>query len=80
MKQVSVDCKICLQFTDEKVEYFVRSPKNLKVGLGEISTALPLGKELLGKKEGEELTLVLGIGDEIWCRIVKVYSPAYNAR
>ena len=78
MKQVVVDCKVCLQFADEKVEYFVRSPKNLRVGLGEISTDSPLGKVLLGKKAGDEVSLELGKGDEVWCRIVKIQVPAYN--
>ncbi len=78
MKQVVVDCKVCLQFADEKVEYFVRDPKNLKIGLGEISTASPLGKILLGKSVGEEVTLAIGAGDKVWCRIVKIQIPAYN--
>jgi len=80
MKTVEVNCKVRLQFADEQVEYFVRSPKDLKIGLGEISTDSPLGKILLGKREGEEVTLVLGTGDEVWFRIVKVYNSSYNAR
>ncbi len=78
MKQVVVDCKVCLQFADETVEYFVRNPKNLKIGVGEISTDSPLGKILLGKGVGEEVTLAIGAGEEIWCRIVKIQSPVYT--
>jgi transcription elongation GreA/GreB family factor len=78
MKTVEVNCKVRLQFADEQVEYFVRSPKDLKIDLGEISTDSPLGKILLGKREGEELTLALGSGEEVWCRIVKIQIPALN--
>lgn len=72
MKQVVVGCRVRLQFTDEEVEYTVQSPRVGKITLGEISTDSPLGKALVGKKEGDVVSTVLAENQMVCCTIVSV--------
>ena len=43
--------------TGEDVEYLLVGPDESNVAMGRISITSPLGKALIGKKPGEELTL-----------------------
>lgn len=79
MKTVQPNCRVRLRFEDEEVSYFVKNPSVSGVELSSISTTSPLGKAIVGKTEGEEVILN-NQGLRIWCRIVKIYDPAYNAR
>jgi transcription elongation factor GreA len=52
--------------TGEEVEYRVVGPDESDIGKGRISVSSPLGKALLGKKPGDELTLEVPGGKRVY--------------
>ncbi len=73
MKIVLPNRKIRLKFDDhEEGIYFFRNSKMSLIDLKTISTESPIGKAILGKREGEKISIKVGSIDS-WCEIVKVY-------
>ena len=52
--------------TGEDVEYQLVGPDESDIARGRISTSSPLGKAILGKKPGDELTLVVPGGKRVY--------------
>ena len=52
--------------TGEEVEYQLVGPDESDIGNGRISVSSPLGRAILGKKPGDELTLVVPGGKRIY--------------
>jgi transcription elongation factor GreA len=52
--------------TGEEVEYLLVGPDESDIGKGRISISSPLGKAILGKKPGDELTLMVPGGKRIY--------------
>jgi len=47
---------------DEKIEYRIVSPAEANVGENKISYESPLGKELIGKKAGDKVSVTAPMG------------------
>ena len=52
--------------TGEEVEYQLVGPDESDIGNGRISVSSPLGRAILGKKPGDELTLEVPGGKRIY--------------
>jgi transcription elongation factor GreA len=60
--------KVLLENIDsgEEVEYRLVGPEESDIKEGRISVSSPLGKAILGKKPGDELTLIVPGGKRIY--------------
>ena len=60
--------KVLLENIDsgEEVEYQLVGPDESDIGKGRISVSSPLGKALLGKKPGDEMTLEVPGGKRVY--------------
>lgn len=60
-QRVGIDSEVLLKFeSDEIVTYMITHPDRTNPDRGIISYDSPLGKALLGKKEGDKITYVVG--------------------
>jgi transcription elongation factor GreA len=57
------DCIVVTELsTGEECRYKIVDPREVNVGKGKISLASPLGKALLGKRDGQEVEIVAPVG------------------
>jgi transcription elongation factor GreA len=61
-------CRVLLENTEtgEEIEYQLVGPDESDIEKGRISISSPLGKAILGKKPGDELTLVVPGGRRVY--------------
>lgn len=70
MKEVFINSKIRLGFTDGDGEYTLTPVISGK--LNEVSSQSPLGKALFGKTEGDSVEIYNSMGEKVKVKILKI--------
>lgn len=69
---VSLGSKVLVEIEEQKFTYKIVEPSLIDIENNDISSESPIGKGLIGRKEGELVEIQLPEADIVKCRILKI--------